>query len=68
LPTLDICLDIWFTDGMTKLEAIAYLRKKQLLEKLADKELPEAREEAVEELDALNNFPEKDLTSDPSSV
>lgn len=53
---------------MTKVEAIAYLRKKQLLEKLADRELPEAREEAVEELDALNKFPEKDLTTDPSSV
>jgi hypothetical protein len=53
---------------MTKAEAIAYLRKKQLLEKIADREMPMTNPEAAEELDNMEKFPEKDLTNDQSSV
>lgn len=68
MPTLDILGEIWFTCGMTKTEAIAYLRKKQLLERLADSTLPEARQDAVDELDELEKPHEKDLTTEESSV
>lgn len=59
---------------MTKQEAVAYLRKRVMLDKLFERELPDPRKgtvEAVEELDAMTKSPEdrkKNLTTDPSSV
>jgi len=54
---------------MTKQEAIAYLRKKQLLERLSI--TTETNPEAAEELEDMEKTPEddkKDLTTDKSSV
>lgn len=59
---------MWFTMSMTKTEAMAYLRKKVLLDKLADREIPMTNPEAAEELDNMEKTSEKDLTSEPSSV
>ena len=53
---------------MTKAEAIAYLRKRVLLDKLADRQIPMTNPEAAEELDNMEKTSEKDLTTDPSSV
>lgn len=54
---------------MTKQEAIAYLRKKQLLEKLSI--TTDTNPEAAAELDSMEKYPDsdkKDLTTDPSNV
>ena len=54
---------------MNKTEAIAYLRKKQLLERLSI--TTDTNPEAAEELDNMEKTPEdekKNLTTDPSSV
>ena len=54
---------------MTKAEAIAYLRKKQLLEKQAIRdEIFNTREEAEEAMRELEETDKKNLTTDPSSV
>lgn len=53
---------------MTKAEAIAYLRKKQLLERIADTVVPDIKPEAAEELDALEKSSEKELTTEGNSV
>ena len=53
---------------MNKLEAIAYLRKKVLLERLSI--TTDSNPEAAEELDSMEKSSEKDekdLTSDPSN-
>jgi hypothetical protein len=54
---------------MNKLEAIAYLRKKVILERLSitTDTNPEAAEE-LKELEQSSESEEKDLTTDPSSV
>ena len=54
---------------MTKTEAIAYLRKKVLLERLSIS--TESNPEAAEELGKMEKSPEddkKDLTTDPPSL
>ena len=53
---------------MTKLEAIAYLRKKQLLEKKADNAVFTTREETEAAMRELEENDKKNLTTDPSSV
>ena len=69
LRAIDILGEIWFTWCMNKIEAIAYLRKKQLLERLAV--TTDTNAEAAEELSQMEKSSEKeekDLTPDPSSV
>ena len=54
---------------MNKIEAIAYLRKKVLLEKLSIS--TDTNPEAAEELKEMEQSPEKEeknLTTDPSNV
>jgi len=43
---------------MTKKEAVAYLRKRVMLDELFERELPETRKGAVEELDGLTKLTE----------
>jgi len=56
---------------MTKIEAIAYLRKKQLLERLADVQIPDTQsttEEAMREMEKPPESGEKNLTTEPTNV
>jgi hypothetical protein len=54
---------------MNKIEAIAYLRKKQLLEKQAIREeIFNTREEAEEAMRELEETEKKDLTTDQTNV
>jgi len=53
---------------MTKLEAIAYLRKKQLLEKQADDAVFNSNPNAEDAMRELEENDKKNLTTDPSSV
>ena len=52
---------------MTKAEAIAYLRKKQLLDKIADQS-PVPNSEVAKELREMEKSSEEDLTNEKSSV
>lgn len=53
---------------MNKLEAIAYLRKKQLLEKQADAAVFTTSQDAEAIMRELEENDKKNLTNDPSSV
>jgi hypothetical protein len=53
---------------MTKQEAIAYLRKKQLLEKQAARAEFTTRQEAEEAMRELEETEKKDLTTDHTNV
>lgn len=58
-----------FGDNMTKVEAIAYLRKRQLMDKLFSSIEPNS--DAAEELDNMEKSPEeekKDLTAEEGGV
>jgi broad-specificity NMP kinase len=54
--------------GMTKSEAIAYLRKKKLQEKLEAEFVPTVTEEAEEELRNMEEKASTDLTTAETSV
>jgi hypothetical protein len=53
---------------MTKAEAIAYLRKKRLQEKLEAESMPTIREETEEELRKLEEKDPEDLTTSETCV
>lgn len=53
---------------MTKLEAIAYLRKKQLLEKKADNAVFTTSQNAEDAMRELEENDKKNLTTDQESV
>ena len=69
LRAIDILGEIWFTCDMTKPEAIAYLRKKVMLERLSvsTEPNPEAAKE-LKEMEQSSDNEEKNLTTEESNV
>ena len=67
VPLTNSVTVLWFGD-MTKAEAIAYLRKKQLFEKQADAAMFNSNPNAEEAMRELEGNDEKNLTTDPESV